>query len=88
MSGMSLPDALEHYKAARQHVHEAMDARDPARLATALQVESMWERIVDHKRVQTADRITYAVMTELKLGMSPMGPGPRSMCVIDNIGTP
>ena len=48
---MTLPDALEHYKAARQHVHEAMDARDPARLAAALQVESMWERIVDRKRL-------------------------------------
>jgi tRNA A37 N6-isopentenylltransferase MiaA len=47
---MTITEAVAYYKAARQEVHEAFDARDTTRLARALEVEAMWERICDRKR--------------------------------------
>jgi len=91
---MSLPEALDRYKAARQHVHDALDARDPARLAAAIQVETMWERIVDRKRLQADMHTRLATGTVIQhqfttgYSLRPLSlDAPRSMARIDNIGT-
>jgi cell fate (sporulation/competence/biofilm development) regulator YmcA (YheA/YmcA/DUF963 family) len=71
---MTLPEAVEFYKAARQEVHEAMDARDAPRLMRALEAEAMWERICDKKR---ATPTTAASIDPLMASVANMaGPSP------------